>query len=241
MLLYRGPSKLASATIAAVLTGYQRPSRNVKTGPMAQLYIVRIDVHPWEAQQTGRDAAVCGDCPRSPLTAEALGIDPCYVITARDPASIWKALKQRSYRRTLTPRQAGRLATLPLRLGAYGDPAALPVAVLRQAIALTNGRWTAYTHQWRRAPYLRNIAMASCDNLGDQREAAERGWRTFTVTDHAGCGAGVTCPASAEARIPHGRTCSQCLLCDGRRGPTTAPAPVILAADLRQSVTIHSH
>jgi hypothetical protein len=58
MLLFRGPSKFdPSATIAAVLTGYQRPSKNAKTGPMAQLYIIRTDVHPWEAQQSGQDAA----------------------------------------------------------------------------------------------------------------------------------------------------------------------------------------
>jgi hypothetical protein len=208
---------------------------------MAQLYIIRTDVHPWEAQQTGQDAAVCGHCPRSPLAAAALGIDPCYVITSKDPASVWKALRKRAYRRTLTPRQKLKLRALPLRIGAYGDPAAVPVAVLRQAIALTNGRWTAYTHQWRRAPHLRNIAMASCDSLSDHRDATARGWRTFTVTNDAGCGAGVTCPAAAEARIPHGRTCSQCLLCDGRRGPTTVPAALILAADLRRHVTIQAH
>ena len=39
-----------------------KASRNPKTGPMVQLWILRADVHPMEAISTGTDSSICGGC-----------------------------------------------------------------------------------------------------------------------------------------------------------------------------------
>ena len=100
-----------------------------------------------------------------------------------------------------------------VRLGAYGDPAAVPVRVWQAVLAEARG-WTAYTHQWRTAN-LQGFAMASCETDAEAREAEARGYRVFRLVapgterlpGHTGC------PASAE----QGRrlTCMECRACNG--------------------------
>jgi hypothetical protein len=70
----------------------------------------------------------------------------CYVNLAHLPLAIYKAVSRHPV--TGLAKIVKRLGSKALRLGAYGDPAFLPVKTLQ---ALTKGRrWTGYTHQWRK-------------------------------------------------------------------------------------------
>lgn len=114
-----------------------------------------------------------------------------------------------------------------VRLGTYGDPAAVPTIVWHRLTEHASGH-TGYTHQWRTCDQsLRTLCMASADSLADAREAQTAGWRTFRVMpcDAPRAANEAVCPASAEA----GRklTCAQCLACagaDGRRGSVVIQA-----------------
>ena len=225
LTFYRGPSHLTGqGDIVAIVTNTRKPSANTKTGPMAQLWILPATQHPHEAAQTGTDAHVCGTCPRRPLTAAATGEDPCYVTLAHGPGAVWKA------RATYPAADPGTTHRYPVRLGAWGDPAALPLDTLKAAIASGNGKWTGYTHAWRTRPDLKPYCMASCDTLADHAEARPAGWRTFTVLSAAtALPDAIVCPASKEAG--QRTTCAQCNLCNGAHGPN----------DRRKSITIAAH
>ena len=82
-------------------------------------------------------------------------------------------------------------------------------------------KWTGYTHNWMyaTAQHLKNKCMASCHTHDDVAKAAALGWRSFRTSSDINdkLPNEILCPASKEA----GRrtTCSQCKLCDGKRGP----------------------
>ena len=61
IVLYEGPSMLDGAPIVAIATGIKSRAGNVKTGDMVQVFILRQDMSPNEAQRKGTDGAVCGD------------------------------------------------------------------------------------------------------------------------------------------------------------------------------------
>lgn len=229
-ITYRGPSALDGAPIVSILTGFgagASASHNPKTGPMIQQWIIRSRVHPADALRDGRERSICGDCPLS-RSGSNDGVRRCYV-NPLTPISVYRAYHAGRY-------VYGFPESLPyaLRMGAYGDPAALPAEHVRELAALAE--WsgyghTGYTHQWRerRVQGLRGYLMASCETLADVERARRLGWRTFRIgTDGAHLGE-IVCPASAEAGK---RTqCARCGLCDGRVG----------AADQRKSIVIAPH
>jgi hypothetical protein len=114
-----------------------------------------------------------------------------------------------------------------VRLGAYGDPAAIPFETWGQFVTAAAG-WIGYTHQWRRCdPRFRTIVMASVDSVAEFREAQRYGWRTFrvlpskeTVLQRNEC----RCPASDE--MQHRTTCERCQLCRGQSRPARSIAIV---------------
>lgn len=226
-VIYRGPSQLpgqSAAEIVGVVTGLDGSSHNPKTGPMAQLWIIRADVDPVSALKSGKSRAICGDC--------GLQDNGCYVAVKNAPLAVYRRLKRRGYRRGTCARVNAVLQArgLRLRLGAYGDPAALPASVLQQ---LTAGvRWTGYTHAWRGlqdpAAY-QQLLMASCDSPADRALAVIRGWRTFRTraVDQLINEGEITCPASDEAG--HRTTCEQCCLCDGKHGLQDARRSIVIA------------
>src|SRR4029077_6672547 len=131
------------------------------------------------------------------------------------PLGVWRAYRRGRYgdvqphalqSDTLTLLGAGRI----VRLGTYGDPAAVPAYIWAQLTARATGR-TGYTHQWRningRMPWahvqaLKSLCMASADTESDAAEAQSLGWRTFRVTmpgDRDRTPVEAVCPASAEA------------------------------------------
>jgi len=222
---YRGPSLLTGDPIVAVATGTpgsHNVSKNPKTGPMVQVWILRADVAPMAAKRRNVDDAICGDCRHR--GRDGFG-SSCYVAPWLAPNNVFKHLGR--YPRASWPDLPRVLGRQHVRLGAYGDPAAVPFEVWRVVLSTVAG-WTGYTHQWRTCdPRLRSILMASVDDLEEFCEAREYGWRTFRVRgadDPIVATVEVVCPASAEG--DHRATCQTCELCRGQANPARSVAIV---------------
>ena len=164
MIIYDGPSMLNGKPIVAILTNINNPSVNTKTGDMAQLTIMPKGIKPSDAVKTGEDDSVCGDCNRRPSTAKANGLKPCYV-NPRAPNSIHRAYERGSYS-TGIPEQLRK----PMRLGMWGDPAAMPYEIAK-GLADSAPKHTGYTHRWREFPEFNSICMASVDTEDERLEA----------------------------------------------------------------------
>jgi hypothetical protein len=215
-ILYRGPSLLDGKPIVVIATGLGKGSRNTKTGDLVQLWILREDLSPVEATHTGEDASICGDCPHRGIIVDGRNVNrSCYVTVFQAPLVIWKTFMRGGYP-TLTPEEAAEiLRGLRVRVGAYGDGAAIPYDLLATWLEHTEAV-TGYSHQWRNCDQrLKQYCMASCDTALDRELAKAMGWRTFRVRA-AGEEAGkreVVCPASAEAGFK--TTCAACVACGG--------------------------
>lgn len=220
VLFYEGPSMLTGAPILAIATA---SNGNRKIGRMLQLWILPA-LSPIEAVRTGADDAVCGDCK---LRGDHGSNRACYVEYWRSVENIHQG---RAKAARMSPTAFAALAEgLQLRIGAFGDPVAVPMAVWTPLL-LAAGGWTAYTHQWRRAeaqPY-RAFCMASVDSPAEYLEAQAMGWRTFRVrasADEALAGAEIVCPASDEG--DHRVTCDRCSLCRGLARPAKSVAIIV--------------
>ena len=218
------------APIVAIVTGIDGKSRNAKTGALAQVWILRDGVAPLDAIKTGADASICGDCPHRGRIVDGSNRDrSCYVNVFQAPTWIYKCLQRGLYGvDAVSPSEArAKLAGLRVRLGAYGDPAALPFEVLEEALADAKGK-TGYSHQWRTCdPRFARYVMASCDNDRDYLEAKARGYRTFRVR-RAGDALNareVVCPASKEAGVK--TTCAACMACGGNDAKAKADIAII--------------
>ena len=211
--LYRGPSVLNGEPVTALVTGVDAPSRNPKTGPMAQVWILRADMHPMEALRTGADEAICGQCP--------LRRDVCYVNVGLAPATVWRTWKAGKSKVVAPEKLCSELSRrgLAVRVGAYGDPLAIPMMIWHRLLWKKYVRHVGYTHQWQTHVPLEEMAkryfMASVESAADAAKARNQGWSTFRIYGmdeeiHPG---DITCPASAEAGWK--TTCSRCRLCSG--------------------------
>lgn len=217
-IIYRGPSMLDGKTeIVVVVTGMESASTNAKTGGMVQTYIVIDSLRPADAINSGADAAICGACPHR---KQPDGTRSCYVNMATGLNAVGRQMLAGKYPE-ITPADASRLvAGRAVRLGTYGDPAAVPAHVWRTLIAFA-GSHTGYTHQWRSpvASEFRGLCMASCDSEADRDAAKLAGWRTFRVrrlvegAPEAMTQGEIVCPASAEGGKKV--TCEECRLCGG--------------------------
>ena len=106
----------------------------------------------------------------------------------------------------------------PVPLGAYGDPAAVPLDVWRW-VTKHAASWTGYTHQWRTChPSYRFFCMASVETLNDRQLAQSMGWRTFRIRspEQERAPGELVCPASVEAG--HRADCVTCKACAGVDG-----------------------
>ena len=220
-VLYRGPSALDGSPIVVIVTGIRNKSANAKTGNMLQTWILRADVEPHSAVRSGKDSGVCGDCKHAGTT--------CYVQVERAPLAVHRAWMRGSYSDWTEAFPAGALADRSIRLGSYGDPAAVPFKVWRRVFAQKLTGWTGYTHQWKNPAHrqLRNYVMASVDSLSEAEEAWSDGCRTFRVR---GATDSLTkreamCPASEEAGKRS--SCVKCNLCRGQRSEARSIAIVV--------------
>jgi hypothetical protein len=148
-IIYRGPSMLDGAPIVVVATGLAKGSNNTKTGAgLIQTWILRDDVSPTDAVNGGQDASICGACPHRGDLVDGRNVNrSCYVTVFQAPLNVWKSAHRGIYADVsdnLTATFAGR----GVRLGAYGDPAAVPLAVWHAVLAEASF-WTGYTHQWK--------------------------------------------------------------------------------------------
>ena len=185
---------------------------------MQQLWIMRTDVEPHEALKTGADRAVCGDCPlRGKATGTGCKGRACYVLVHNGPLQVFRKWVEGRYADAGTG--AGRLAMAraatvgrSVRLGAYGDPGALPVAVLEALVENADGH-TGYTHQYGNRPEMARRCMVSVETRSAARAAHAAGARTFRVrTDEneALLPGEIVCPAESRDR-----KCIDCGLCNG--------------------------
>jgi len=219
--------------IAVIATGLNRDSENSKTGGMVQVYILYRHESPSEAIMSGNDSVICGDCifraQYDTNGAMIPGTRRCYVTIWQGPRSVWNCYRAGRY--AYANGDYSAFAGRVVRWGAYGDPALIPLPIIRKVSAVAAGR-TGYTHQWRVYPELRPYLMASCDSIEDAIDATANGWRYFRVASKGETGIRrneIVCPASAESGKR--TTCENCRLCSGSRG----------RRETRKSVVIQDH
>ena len=210
-IIYNGPSLLDGKPIVVIAT---YSNRNKKTGHVVQTYILRSDINPLEASKTGQDFSICGSCPMrgEPTTDPNRKIAKgrkCYVNLGQGVLIVYMAFLRGVYQEG-DPRTMGRGRFV--RIGTYGDPAAVPSEVWDELLAEAD-TWTAYSHQsgWRP-----DIAMQSADTHAQAIAHWKAGRRTFRVIADLGDidkANEALCPASKEA----GRRvqCTACKLCKG--------------------------
>lgn len=240
-VLWSGPSPHDGKPIVAIATGIARPSRNGKTGNMVQVFIMRSDVDPLTALRAGMSGSVCGGCAligilRPPTPKERrrearrlrklakaagrtellkLAERACYVAVHQSVMAVFRAFVRGKYP-TATPEQARNMfAGRALRLGAYGDPAFLPLDLLR-TLTRNVSTWTGYTHAWRERPEYLELLMGSADTQADAREIDLLGGRSFSgMKENEIIGTkSMQCPATTSKKL----SCERCGRCNGRRG-----------------------
>lgn len=231
-VFYEGPSRIDGSPIVGIVTW---DSRNRKTGDMAQTWILRQDMHPAEAINTGADDAICGACPLRGIIDQAKQVNrqrSCYVNVYQAPLMVWHAYQRGSYP-LLSAKHIKNLIDLGLRYGSYGDPVAIPMRYWKRLAVMCHGKSAGYTHQWknRRFAAWSKLIMASTHTEEENNLAHSLGWRTFRTVpsaDHR-TDLEIHCPASDAGG--HSASCDRCGACNGRRG----------MEDQRKSVCIVSH
>jgi hypothetical protein len=231
-VIYQGPSLIDGSPIVAIaLMG----SSNRKTGNMVQTYILRTDMRPMAAVQSGADVAICGSCKHRPANGGA-----CYVVVAQGPTVVFKTNEAGKYPTAAPTDVAAMVAGRMVRLGTYGDPAAVPAQVWEELTAQAAGR-TGYTHQWdnpalstEQRARITALCMASADNAAEATQARASGLRYFRIrlaTEALGPREFV-CPASDEGNKR--KLCDTCGACNGTTKSTGA-SPVIIVHGTKKS------
>lgn len=220
---FEGPSRLDGKPIVCIVTGVggkSEWSKNEKTGPMAQVWILRSDMSPIQAVNDGEDESICGKCilrgiiRKNPDGSSSNKMRSCYVDIKNAPRAVYQAYVDGKYPPLTDDVRWENQAT---RLGSYGDPAALPFKVCKDLVSRGNGKQTGYSHQHgdRRLQPMRKMLMASVHSKDEALKLQAKGWRTFRTMS-----AGdelmpneFMCPASEEAgkRL----TCDECKACNG--------------------------
>ena len=182
-------------------------SANVKTGDMAQVWILNKHIDPVTAKKTGEDSKVCFNCTHRLHNT-------CYVNVGQAPQAVYKAYKAGKYAPLDLDVLKGMIKWKAVRFGAYGEPVLIPLYLV-QFIAKHSRGFTGYTHQWKKLEYLeyRDYFMASCDNDDDVLLAHDYGFRSFRVQK-----TGDTTRQANEIECPNiatGVQCRDCQLCDG--------------------------
>ena len=243
IILYEGPSMLDGEPIVVIVTGLKR-TENRKTGTMLQSFIMLQDTPPCDAANQGLDKSICGTCKHRTWGT-------CYVNLGHSPYHVYKAYKRGSYPK-IDENTYYSIQNRTIRVGSYGDPAAVPYKVWEDITSKVKGV-TGYTHQWKRAKNskLSNICMASVDSEKEAIEAQKLGFRTFRILLEGEklLPNEYHCPADT-ANGGHA-TCDICLGCNGfsggdRKSPVIYPHGItsstyIKIAKLRKQKRKFSH
>jgi hypothetical protein len=244
VVFYQGPSQIDGQPIVAIATF---KTANEKIGRLVQTWIIRSDIHPMNAINTGEDSSICGSCPLRGRVADASErTSPtkfpgsttnkdrsCYVLVSNAPTAIWNTFKAGKYPE-LNESHRKMFMGKGLRYGAYGDPVAVPETAWKnlESFVKVNKR-PGYTHQWKDSRFSgwSTRLMASTHTLAENKAAHAAGWRTFrtiaSVDDLAPNE--IICPASTEGGFT--ASCDTCGACNGRRD----------SKDQRQNVAIVAH
>ena len=203
---------------------------------MIQTYIIRRDMHPMLARRMGEDKSICGDCKHKEQST-------CYVNLCHGPIGVFTALVNGSYRKWAGDSDLELFKDRFVRVGSYGDPAAVPYDVWDIICNASKG-FTGYTHQWNNKKTdqrLKKYCMASVDSIvglnKEYHRAKAMGWRTFRVfADDKGTSVydvktdtEIVCPASKEAGVL--TTCEKCNLCCGLNKTNAKDILINLHAD----------
>jgi hypothetical protein len=206
-VLYEGPSQLDGKPIVVIMV---YTSENLKTNSVPQVFIIRRDVHPAEARRTGEDRSICGGCAFA-------GGKGCYV-NIMPVGSIYKSYHAGRYGDWRHAQwRFGRDAPRVVRVGAYGDPVAVPMLVWDRLARLGDDLvLIGYTEQWRlkKAQPYKWFCMASAKTYAEQQKAKRMGWRTFRVympEDAELVEGQIVCPYEQSDEV----TCLSCQLCKG--------------------------
>ena len=214
--LWRGPSAINGDEIGVVVTHLRREPMNDKIGDMSQAWILPYLEQPIEAVRDGADQSVCGSCRFRPSLYGG-----CYVQVPSTAQRVWWAWRRfGNYQPGPTPRDTEALAQKSMRIGAWGDPAAVPLEVWRGLLPLLTG-WTSYTHRWRLLDSVQwGFCMASVDSAAEALEAQALGWRTYRARAQGDAllPSEIGCPGADEAprrRDGERVRCDDCGLCRG--------------------------
>lgn len=210
-IIYRGASLLDGKPI--VVVAIVGKSKNGKTGDLVQTYIMADNgKSPIESARLWEDVSVCGDCKHRRGTGGS-----CYVNLGQGARSVMDGIMRGIYPLDDGYMVAAAVFNRKVRLGTYGDPAAVPAWVWEVLLHTAAGH-TGYTHQWAsgKAEHVKRWCMASVDTLGETVRAQAAGWRTFRVKAPDALAAfarEMPCPASEEQgkRL----TCEDCMACSG--------------------------
>ena len=220
VIVWRGPSVFNSAPVELVLSHLTYTPSNTKIGDMVQGWVIAQNEHPQEVIEQARksgDHPVCGNCEHYKSKA-------CYVMT-KSIGSVYNGSKV--VLNMEDPQDVLFLGTILsgffLRMGAYGDPMAVPAWLWLILASMVKGH-TGYTHAWSHilsdrqkwaptyAEY-RGLLMASTDSEEETVAAADLGWRCFEVRPEfstEGTDGSQVCPAFSI-----GLSCARCRKCDG--------------------------
>ena len=110
LCVYDGPSLRDGVRTIVLISGYDTPSINTKTGDMLQSYIMRADMSPSMAAAIGADETICGLCALRPIIVKAARLRgstaiPCYVDKVRGPDGVWQSWAAGNVE-TVTPQEA---------------------------------------------------------------------------------------------------------------------------------------
>ena len=223
VVIYDGPSLLDGSAIIVVVTGIENNSSNSKTGTMLQTWILMRDIDPREANKSGADFGVCGNCPLRGIphndpTKTLAKERACFVTIFQAPLIVWKTYHKGGY-----DHAKGHSAIADIgkdrrvRLGSYGDPASVPAYIWDSLLFQAEGH-TGYSHQSNlpQSSFDPQITMLSADSLEQAEDAWSNNIRTFRVINTVAelqQNKEILCPASKEAGKR--TTCKKCLLCSG--------------------------
>ena len=179
-VIWEGKSPYDGAEIMLLGGAVKAPSRNRKTGWMIQMYILVKNVPPVEAVKQELDASVCGNCSMRWNKGGGCYVTPLWM------TPMWKKGVEAP---RITPTELARLANkynTPIRQGAYGDPAFVPMYVWEELEnAVSNKKGASYTHQWESvSPEYAMFSMASVENLKQKADALALGYRTYRQVDN---------------------------------------------------------
>tara|TARA_R110000824_G_scaffold30179_1_gene99533 strand:+ start:2210 stop:3070 length:861 start_codon:yes stop_codon:yes gene_type:complete len=223
VILYEGPSTGNGALIVVIATATDRPTENVKTSDMVQVWIVLQAMSPQEAWHQGLDAG--SNCPtecmhRSPASG---GLGSCYLELYRAPRAVWQAWKDGSYPYLPEQDRDAFFTGAVVRFGAYGDPGMVPATVWDFRHVLKG--YTGYTARWSALDSSWQWLTASVPTLPDSLRARSKGWRPFRAKAEGSPDMKDErpCPAVGDSPVP----CAICLQCDGSEKGSKRPGRTI--------------